>query len=794
MLLLASAEGAWDLVAEEPLSPEAENELARLKPEEVGQRIGQYKLREQLGEGGFGTVWVADQEHPVRRRVALKIIKLGMDTKEVVARFEQERQALAMMDHPNIAKVLDAGATEWGRPFFVMELVRGIRITDYCDQENLPTVERLKLFLAVCNAVQHAHQKGIIHRDLKPSNILVTLHDGVPVPKVIDFGVAKATQGRLTDLTIYTQFQQLIGTPLYMSPEQAEMSGLDVDTRSDIYALGILLYELLTGRTPISPGTLCRMGLDEIRRIIREQDAPRPSTALHAMALNDRTIVAHRRRSEPPKLIGQIRGDLDCIVMKALEKDRTRRYESASGLAMDVERHLAHEPVLARPTSAFYRFRRAARRNKGLFISVAAIFSAVLIGGTVAGWQALVADRRLNELRATAPMFAALSKRLVAEGEFNEAIETINSALWLDPSNAEYLMHRAHLLQAMQKLVEAEETYRHVLRLREDASARLNLALCETILARNGEDRPLSDESQRQLVDSLLKQGRHFDAAPLAKLIGRDSEIALPMIKDRLKQLATLPQWDWNVRVRLTRNGTYALDLGDLPINVLPNLDGLPISELHLSNTLIFDLAPLRALRLSVLDLNGTLVADLSPLQGMPLTTLMLDRTRVTDLKPVAGAPLEWLQIWDTRITDLRPLAGMPIKHLQIGETSIDDLSPLRGVPLEALHAIRIQARDFSPLANSPLQTLRVDAGRIDNLDFVRTLSLKSIHLYECRELKDFRPLADCRSLEEIGLCATDQDLSFLKSLPQLKRVGFEDGLLPPKAFWTRLETARAKR
>jgi serine/threonine protein kinase len=237
--------------------PEFAAELARLRPEEAGDRIGSYKLLEQIGEGGFGRVWVAEQERPIRRRVALKIIKLGMDTKEVVARFEQERQALAMMEHPNIAKVFDAGATQYGRPFFVMELVRGVKITDYCDQAQLSTEERLRLFIQVCTAVQHAHQKGIIHRDLKPSNVLVTLHDGLPVPKVIDFGVAKATQQqRLTDLTIYTQFEQMVGTPLYMAPEQAEMSGLDVDTRSDIYSLGVLLYELLTGRTPFDPERL----------------------------------------------------------------------------------------------------------------------------------------------------------------------------------------------------------------------------------------------------------------------------------------------------------------------------------------------------------------------------------------------------------------------------------------------------------------------------------------------------------------------------------------------------------
>jgi WD40 repeat protein len=413
MLLLASVAGAWSLMAAAPPSAEALAQMARLKPEEAGDQIGRYKLREQIGEGGFGTVWVADQVEPVRRRVALKIIKMGMDTKDVIARFEQERQALAMMDHPHIAKVLDAGATAWGRPFFVMELVRGIRITDYCDQEQLTTDERLKLFVAVCNAVQHAHQKGIIHRDIKPSNILVTLHDGVPVPKVIDFGVAKATQGRLTDLTIYTQFQQMIGTPLYMSPEQAEMSGLDVDTRSDIYSLGVLLYELLIGRTPIDSDTLRRLGLDEIRRLIREQESPRPSTALHTMEMDARTVVAQRRKVEPPGLLGLLRGDLDAIVMKALEKDRTHRYETANGLAMDVQRYLDGEPVLARPTSQFYRLGRMARRNKGAFAAALAVLAALFIGAAVAGWQAVRAWQA--EGRARAQAAEAVAARTTAE-------------------------------------------------------------------------------------------------------------------------------------------------------------------------------------------------------------------------------------------------------------------------------------------------------------------------------------------------------------------------------------------
>src|SRR5687767_9883099 len=280
--LLAAHERAGDFL-EPALSAELGAEMERLKPETAGERVGHYKLLQQIGEGGFGTVWMAEQEQPVRRRVALKIIKVGMDTKEVIARFEQERQALAMMDHPNIAKVFDGGATQSGRPFFVMELVRGVKLTDYCDEQELPTQARLALFIQVCQAVQHAHQKGIIHRDLKPSNILVTVNDAKAVPKVIDFGVAKATQGRLTDQTVYTQFQQMIGTPIYMSPEQAELTSLDIDTRSDIYALGVLLYELLTGHTPIEQDTIARVGMDEIRRIIREVDPPRPSMRMKTL-------------------------------------------------------------------------------------------------------------------------------------------------------------------------------------------------------------------------------------------------------------------------------------------------------------------------------------------------------------------------------------------------------------------------------------------------------------------------------------------------------------------------------
>jgi len=360
--------------------PTIKIELGDGPDETVGQKIGRYKILEKVGEGGCGVVYVAEQTEPVRRRVALKVIKLGMDTKAVVARFEAERQALALMDHPNIAKVFDAGSTETGRPYFIMELVRGIKITDYCDQNNLPTKDRLDLFIKVCQAIQHAHQKGIIHRDIKPSNILVTLHDGLPVPKVIDFGIAKATEGKLTDATVYTQLHQFIGTPAYMSPEQAEMSGLDIDTRSDIYSLGVLLYELLTGKTPFDGQELMSRGIDEMRKTIREKDPVRPSTKLATLQGEDLTTTAKRRSVESSKLAKLLKGDLDWIVMKCLEKDRTRRYETANGLAADIKRHLDNEPVVARPPSQLYRLQKMARRNKAATVGVASVALALVLG------------------------------------------------------------------------------------------------------------------------------------------------------------------------------------------------------------------------------------------------------------------------------------------------------------------------------------------------------------------------------------------------------------------------------
>jgi len=375
--------------------------------ERSGTQIGPYKLLQQIGEGGMGVVYMAEQTEPVRRKVALKVIKPGMDTRHVIARFEAERQALAVMDHPNIAHVLDAGATESGRPYFVMELVRGLPITQYCDENSLPVRERLELFASVCQTIQHAHTKGIIHRDIKPTNVLITQQDGQPIVKIIDFGIAKAMGQQLTEKTLFTEFAQMIGTPLYMSPEQAAMSSVDIDTRSDIYSLGVLLYELLTGSTPVSKEQLKQATFDEIRRIIREDEAQRPSVRIGGS--DTLPAIAAHRHVEPGHLHMLVRGELDWIVMKCLEKDRNRRYETAGSLGRDVERYLHDEPVQACPPSAWYRFRKFAQRNKRTLGTAAllGVMLAVAVSTVVAS-----AIRAAAEAQARAKVEADTKEKL----------------------------------------------------------------------------------------------------------------------------------------------------------------------------------------------------------------------------------------------------------------------------------------------------------------------------------------------------------------------------------------------
>jgi serine/threonine protein kinase/tetratricopeptide (TPR) repeat protein len=417
---LLAAHDAPELALERPLATTVD----RPGPAEQAGRVidGKYKLLEPIGEGGMGEVWVADQLEPIRRRVALKVIKAGMDTRSVLARFEAERQALALMDHPNIAKVLDAGTTADGRPFFVMELVRGTPITQFCDARKLSPRERLELFVPVCQAIQHAHTKGIIHRDVKPSNVLVAQHDKKPVPKVIDFGVAKAVGQQLTEKTLYTGFGALVGTPAYMAPEQATFNQLDVDTRADVYALGVLAYELLAGSPPFEPERLRQAALDEVLRLVREEEPPKPSARISTSAA--RASIAAVRQSDPARLSKLVRGDLDWIVMKALEKDRTRRYETAAGLARDVQRYLADEPVEAGPPTATYRLRKFARRHRA-GLAVCGGFVAVLAAGLAGSvWQAVRAtgaerqaaddrDRAVAAERATADALDSLTDLFV---------------------------------------------------------------------------------------------------------------------------------------------------------------------------------------------------------------------------------------------------------------------------------------------------------------------------------------------------------------------------------------------
>jgi len=483
-----------------------------------GTIISRYKLLEKIGEGGMACVYMAEQKEPIRRKVALKIIKLGMDTKQVIARFEAERQALAMMDHPNIAKVLDAGATETGRPYFVMELVKGISITEYCDKNKLNTRERLDLFIQVCNAVQHAHQKGIIHRDIKPSNIMVTLLDGRPVPKVIDFGIAKATSLELTEKTLFTRYAQMIGTPEYMSPEQAEMSGLDVDTRTDIYSLGVLLYQLLTGALPFDPETLRAAGYAEIRRTIVEDEPPRPSTRLSSLG-EEAKKVAESRGTEVSLLVARLRKELEWIPLKAIRKDRTRRYRSAAEMSDDVQNYLNGAPLIAGPESSLYRLKKSMHRNRALVISIFSVLAVLLAGIVASTVLAISADNSRAEAERQARISQAVADFLtddllgsVAPEKAKSPEVTVHSILDAASKSLEDRFEGKPLIEALirEKL---GETYR---KLGDYKAAEPHLERAYRIRAEQlGEEDISTLTSVHNLGSLYLVQARHDDAEPL---------------------------------------------------------------------------------------------------------------------------------------------------------------------------------------------------------------------------------------------------------------------------------------
>ncbi len=482
------------------------------------EQIGPYRILDILGEGGMGTVYLAEQQKPLHRRVALKVIKLGMDTKRVVARFETEREALALMNHSNVAKVFDAGTTPEGRPYFVMEHVPGIPITDYCDKHRLTTEERLRLFADVCGAVQHAHQKGIIHRDIKPSNVLVTVQADKPIVKVIDFGVAKATQHRLTEQSVFTEQGQLIGTPGYMSPEQAEMSALDIDTRTDIYSLGVLLYELLVGTLPFDRHTLLQAGLNEIQRIIREVDPPRPSTKLTSLG-EDSTAIAHKRRTEVRSLARQLRGDLDWIVMKCLEKDRTRRYDSAGGLAAEIQRFLDHEPILAGPPGKVYRLRKWIHRH-GRVIAINSSLVVLLIVAILFFLQSRENASLALRQRASALYHEAMTD---SASRPDDALRKLEEVISLAPDFLDAPLQRAFILNRENRRDEALAAGQALL------AAHPNLGAAHLLMAQLYRNRDAAlEEQHRRAGQRFASQDPYLQALALD---GEDREAVTLLTK-----------------------------------------------------------------------------------------------------------------------------------------------------------------------------------------------------------------------------------------------------------------------
>ncbi len=732
---------------------------------------GRYKLLQRIGEGGMGSVWMADQTQPVKRRVAVKLIRVERGTsKMILSRFEAERQAIALMDHPHIAKLFDAGTTQSGQPFFVMELVKGIPLTDYCDQHRLSIPQRLALFQQICSAVQHAHQKGIIHRDLKPGNILVESHDGELVTKVIDFGLAKATTGmQLTENTLFTAFGNVMGTPTYMAPEQAAFNAVDVDTRADVYSLGVILYELLTGTTPLTRETVKKAAIDEMLKLIREQEAPKPSSRLSTS--DGMPGIAANRKIDPAKLSKLLRGDLDWVVLKALEKDRQRRYETASGLSADIQRHLSNEPVLARPPSAAYRLQKTWQRNKFAFVAGAAIAASLILGLVVSISQAVRAEREasralsaLDELRNSAPAFAEQARALASREQFSEAIDKLEYAAKLRPDEPDYLIKKGDLLQCQFRFKDARAAYRAALALRpDDTAAQANAELCDELLASPHKDGKLSREGLSKLYLAMQQQVRPAaEQMPIARLLGAEKEIVVAYWTDRLKDLP------------LTVNPAEPLGL-----QLSVREDGL--LALHLQYTNIADLRPLTEMPLGTLSLsNCKQITDFTPLGKLrSLTKLTLNSTKISDLTTLVDLPLADLDLQDTETFNISSLRGMKLTRLSLRDTRVSDLSPLAGMPLAELDATGIPATDYSALAGAPLRKLQTQNSPLTDLSFLKDSPVEELSLYGCNSARGFAVLAGCKSLNFLMLPFKYRELpaeelaaiGALRTHPKLKNI-----------------------
>jgi len=830
--LLAAHEQAGGFLGE-PAAPAPKATIVLSFPltEKPGDKIGRYKLLQQIGEGGCGVVYMAEQEEPVRRRVALKVIKLGMDTKSVIARFEAERQALAMMDHPNIAKVFDAGATENGRPFFVMELVRGIKITDYCDQNKLAMEERLGLFMQVCNAIQHAHQKGIIHRDIKPSNILVTLHDGRPVPKVIDFGIAKATQGRLTDQTLFTAFEQFIGTPAYMSPEQAEMSGLDIDTRSDIYALGVLLYELLTGRTPFDAKDLLQAGLDELRRTIRETEPARPSTRLSTMLDADLTAVAQRRQSDAPKLIHLLSGDLDWIVMKSLEKDRTRRYETANGLAMDIQRYLGNEPVVARPPSTVYRFQKLVRRNKTLFAAVGVGLTALVLGLILSLYmfvqeksalkRAVAAEQTEKQLREQAeqnvawgrqitqaglllmggnyeeseqllrgitphatlvPFYNVFGGRQAKRGAWQEALTNWNRVVEFAPQDHVGYMYLGPLLLQLDQV----DAYKH----------------CRTLILQNFGNTADPRIAERMVKTSLILPPTGDELAAIARMadVAGKGEVngdnwgynlfAMGFTEYRLghyeraaETLQKLIPLDVGSHCRTKAYLVLAMaeyQLGqskqsrDYLSKAVDTINRRLPKAGHLDDDWCDWITIHLLLREATALIPGAdaLAADALPGKSPWQQALARSGFKFSTEQQDDGT---WeVDLDDQPITDISMLSNAPLSRVTLMHTSVADLTPLRGMSLTWLRLAGAKVSDLSPLQGMPLESLQISGTPVADISPLRGMPLKQLNMTGCTGITNLEPLREITTIQAIILPPNARNFGFFRGESQLARISFK--------------------